>query len=379
MKKLLALSMIVVLAAMSVWVSTQASAAGFVVASDNGDAVISVNDTVDSTAFMAGKTVRIDGTVKGDVFCAGETVLIKGTVEGDVICGASTVTIEGVVKGDVRVAGATVVINGQVAGNVTAAGSDVSFGKSFTGGRDITAAGSTVLVAGTVTRDAFFGSEQLHIDGSIGRDVSASAGNMSVSEDAKVGGNVWYEAATKSETVSEKAVAGTVTFSQLDQDKQPTNNLTDYLVGILMLMALTVLVVLIAPRYVHIAALQPLRVVLLCFLLGLAAVILLPVLAILLIATGIGLLFGLVLLLVWLTLMMTAFAFVSYYVGNLVLQKRATNAVVVAAVGSAVVGLLLIVPFVNALVFMVGLFSGVGMQLWHIKYQFSKNPYSIAS
>ena len=61
------------------------------------------------------------------------------------------------------------------------------------------------------------------------------------------------------------------------------------------------------------------------------------------------------------------------------LQKRATHALLVALVGAVVLSIVLFIPLVNILVVIGVLCIGMGMQVLHLKYQFSKRPYKIVA
>lgn len=354
-------------------------AESFKVASDNGDATLAADKTVDGTAYLAGNNITVEGTVKGDLFCAGKTIVVKGTVEGDVICGGMTVTVGGTVLGDVRVAGSDVFVDGKVGGSVTAAGSSVVIKKDANIARDATLGASTTTIDGTVGRDVLGGSQTLQINGTVGRDVTAETESLQIMTGAQVAGNVTYTASEKG-SIADGTVKGKVGFTERQAGSEGRGfNFMGTLFGILSLVVLAVLATLLMPRFVHTAASLSFRGVLLAFLAGLAFVVLVPVLAIVLMSTVVGAYAAAVLLVAYVLVLIAAFVFASYYTGTLVLQKRAKNAVLVAAVGALVLGILLNIPILQILVFIAALLCGVGMQILHVKYQFSKQPYKIVS
>ncbi len=366
------LALFVVVAAAS-----SVNAAGFYVGSENGNANVPVGRTIDGSAFLAGTQVTVDGTIKGDLYCAGENVSIKGVVEGDVICAGSNVNITGAVLGDIRVAGAEINLGGATKGSALAAGSVVRTTTDFTLGGDLTVGAETAELWGSLGRDVLIGSGSTRLGATVARDASVYTDTISLDQTAKVAGNLWYKASERIQ-VPPGIVAGTTVFEQAPKDNSSDGfGIGSALVLVVGLMTLTVLAVLIAPRFIHTAASLEPREVVFAFLAGLAAVVLLPIVAVTLLVTIVGLWAGFVVLLVWLLLMVTAVVFAAYYVGTLVLQKRATHALLVGAVGALVVSILMLIPFINVIVFMLMLFIGVGMQIMHLKYQFSKDPYSI--
>lgn len=357
-------------------VATTAHAAGFAVGNDNGDAIVKADQTIDSSAFLAGNKVIVDGTVKGDLYCAGETVTINGTIEGDVLCAGATVEVNGTVQGDVRVAGSEVKLGGDVSGSVTTGGSTIVTTDAFKVARDFTAGGETASLDGQFGRDVHVGGSYLTLTGVVARDLSAETEDFTVEQDAKVTGSVWYK--SPREVVDNGAFMGKVHHEPATTDES-SFDISGILIGLLSLVALAVAGTLIMPRFVHVAASLPSRDVLLAFLIGFVAIILTPLLAILFFVTVIGWAVGVVLLLVWLLALVGSMVFASYYIGTLALQKRATNALLVALVGSAILGVLSVIPFVNVLAIILAVCIGVGMQVMHIKYQFSKDPYTITA
>src|SRR5690606_15328805 len=69
---------------------------------------VGANEVVDSTMWVAGRSIDLAGEVNGDVFCAGQNVSVTGTIRGDLLCAAQNITISGVITGDVRVAAQSV-------------------------------------------------------------------------------------------------------------------------------------------------------------------------------------------------------------------------------------------------------------------------------
>lgn len=358
-------------------VATTANAAGFFVGNEEGNASIGKSQVVDGTAFMAGSQVTVDGTVKGDLICAGEKVTISGTVEGDVICAGATVTVNGTVNGDVRVAGADVSLGSDVSGSVTAGGSQLTTTNEFKVGRDFTAGGETLSLSGLFGRDVHVSATSLTLRGSVERDFSADVETFTVEQGALVAGSTWYKSPQR--LADNGAFQGKVHHEEGSTRDESSTDIGGLLIGLLMLVVLAIVGVLLMPRFVHVASSLPVRDVLLAFLVGFVGILLTPLVGIILASTVVGLLVAFVLLLVWLLAITASGIFASYYVGTLVLQKRATNAILVALAGSAVLGILLLVPFVNVLVFILMVCVGVGMQIMHLKYQFSKDPYKITA
>ena len=378
MKRLKIAFIVAVVGVAGFFMASQAHAAGLYVATEKGDAVVAADKTVDSSAYLAGQNVLVEGTVKGDLYCAGDVVKISGTIEGDVLCGAQTsLMITGTVKGDIRVAASTVMIDGSVGSNATILARDTTMTKKAIVTGDVTGGTASFTLDGGIGRDLLIGSSVMKINGTVGRDVNAGLETLSIAPGAKIAGNLSYQS-TNEASIPEGVVAGKTTYTVMTQGSQEgTSGVAMALMVIAAFVILAVVVTLIMPKYVHEASIIPMRQAVLAFLLGFAAIILLPMLAVIAFVAMVGSLLGAVLLAAWLLLMLLSGVFFAYYVGALVLGKRGTHAIVVVLVGSVMIGIVLMVPVVNVILMLVLLGVGVGMQLLRLQYQFSKHPYKI--
>ena len=378
MKTLKVLVLALVVSSLGFFVS-QAHAAGFYASADKGTASIAADKTVDGAAYLTGDHIVVDGTVKGDVYCAGNEIHINGTVEGDVLCGGKNLTIGGTIKGDIRVAGSSVTVRGNIAGNATIAASDGNVTKEAIIGGDITGGVSTFVMDGSIGRDMLIGSGTTVLGGTVGRDVNAGIDTLTVNQGARVGGNLTYQGNTEA-TVPAGVVAGKTQFTKVENKAESASSKFSYALGfIVAFIILALLVTLVMPKYIHEASTITVRRALLAFLAGFAALILIPLASVILMSTIIGIPAGVVGIIVWALFIFLSSVFFAYYVGTLVLKKRARNALVVAMVGALIVGIALFIPVLNILVFMIALCVGIGMQLLHIQNQFSKHPYKIES
>ncbi len=359
------------------FVAPHVGALGHVVANEKGEVKIDATQVIDSTAYMAGERVVVGGTIKGDLFCAGNDIVVNGTVEGDVLCAGTNLTIGGTVHGDVRAAGNVVTLKAQVGGSASLAGNTVTIDKGAIVQRDITGGASTLNLDGTVKRDMLLGTGVMNFGGTVGRDVHASISSLSVRNEAKVGGNFIYQS-EKQQNLPAGVVAGQTNFTErTDQTAADGSWIKATLWTIVSFIVLALGVTLLVPKYLHEASSVSVRTVMLAFLVGFAALLLLPFASILVMATIVGIPLGMVGMLVWLIMACVSSVFTAYYIGGLILRKRATNALLVVLVGALVVGLLMLIPGINVLVFIITLCVGMGLQAMHIRHQFSKRPYTI--
>jgi cytoskeletal protein CcmA (bactofilin family) len=151
--------------------------------------------------------VIIEGTVDGDLFAIAGDVDISGTVQGDVIgLVGGSVRISGEVTGSVRVAAVETQITGEVGDDVAVAALEVAVDGEV--GRDLLAAAGGVDLAGRVGRDVRLQSLRLSIDGVVGADVLARVDSLTVGEGATVGGDLLYRASADASVADGAVVDG---------------------------------------------------------------------------------------------------------------------------------------------------------------------------
>ena len=134
-----------------------------------------------------GQTVTIPAgeTVASDLYVFAGTVRVEGTVDGDLVATGGTIDVPGTVTGDVLAAGGNISIGGSVGGDARVAGGSLSLGSV---GEDLAAAGGQVTLSpsGTVGEDMLASAGRLSVDGSVTGDLTASAGQYD--KTGKVGG-----------------------------------------------------------------------------------------------------------------------------------------------------------------------------------------------
>src|SRR5512133_1482124 len=118
--------------------------------------VIKTDEVIDDDLYITAGTFVLDGTVNGDLIALGQTITINGKVDGDVMAAGQTIVVNGTVTGAVRMAGSVLLLGEQasVGGDVIAAGYSLETRAGSTIGQDLVFAGSQILLAGDVARNA---------------------------------------------------------------------------------------------------------------------------------------------------------------------------------------------------------------------------------
>lgn len=246
-----------------------------------------------------------DEVEDGDVYLAATSARVEGTVEGDFVASTGSLTISGTVTGDVLVVSqGKVLVTGEIQGSLRGAAREVVV--EGTVGHDVAVLAVTTRIKGSVERDAllFAGSVTLdgavggnvngrmvtaNINGPVGNDVDIAVGRLNLGPNAEVGGDVLYRSGSDADIAPTAQVA-----SQLE--RLPTRGSFTLelvltiatIIGFFgFLFAGVVLLWLFrgtAPRAVAAVEQHPLR----CAGIGVATLIVVPILVVLLIVTLVG-------------------------------------------------------------------------------------------
>ena len=366
-------SMLAVVAAGNFMAHDAMAAAKF----EGGEAsYVRADDTVDGNAYLSGNSIRVEGTVNGDVFCAGRSIIISGTVNGDVICAGSTLNIQGKVAGDVRLAGESITLSSEIGGSATVYGNTVTVESSATIARDATLGGSDVLINGAVGRDVVATATNATLNGKIGRDVEGVYDALTIADDATVGGKVSY--ASNTDAVVRGSVSGEVTRHEMQgYSGRKAPGLADAVAALMMsvvwILAVALALLLILPKKTRtITNLSP-RQAVLATAIGFMALFALPILAIILLVSIVGLPLGAIVLFAWLILILTSMAVAAVYIGRLLAAKWPMPIIPATMLGGLLLIVACMIPLLNVLVVITAVSFGVGAVLYGIRGEHEKD------
>jgi hypothetical protein len=160
--------------------------------------------------FAIGKSVEISGIVNGDVYALAGDVIIDGVVNGDVLVCGGSVDIGGKVTQNCRLLGGQVLISGAIGNNVTAISGNLQVLPSAVIG------GSLVITAANVDLTARVGSEvtvvasNLRLSGDLEKGLQAYVGQMRITSKAVIKGCVEYKSGSPAWIESGASIGGEV-------------------------------------------------------------------------------------------------------------------------------------------------------------------------
>lgn len=337
---------------------------------------VDATETIDDTLLAAAETVLIKGDVTGDLMVAGQRVEVDGNIGGNLIAFAETVTVRGVIGGTVISAAARVELReASTGGDLWAAAEIVVLDEPSKVGGNATVAGDQALVGAAVGKDLTALGETIEVGGRLGGDLSAYAGEIRLLATSAVEGDarLRLESEDQLQRESGSRIDGELEFLPLPEELEPESRysrvefylwqlarlVSAVLVGLAVLWLFPALGVLSVSAGVD--GLKTAGV-------GLIALIVMPILALIVAFSVIGLPFSLITIGLWLVILYLAKIVVGVFLGRTLLAntEQADNLFLVVLAGIALIVLVVNLPWIGGLVSLVITIVGAGLLVQHL-------------
>jgi cytoskeletal protein CcmA (bactofilin family) len=166
------------------------------------------NDIIGNDLIVACKTLKMYGEVREDLLAGGLHLSIGNMVSQDLTAGGYSINLDGSVGDDVRLAGANVHIDGTVMGDLVVFGANLVISGDVMG--DVIAGGGNIEITGNIngTLDARCG--QIRVDGNIDRSAVIAAHRLNISSKSSLGGNLTYTSSYEAKIEDGAQIAGEV-------------------------------------------------------------------------------------------------------------------------------------------------------------------------
>lgn len=333
-----------------------------------GSYTLPANEVVHGDLIVGGTDIRIEGTVEGDLISFSRSVTVNGTVKGDLIAFARDIRVSGTVTDDVRGFAQYVTIEGKVGKHVTAFCQTLELREKSEIGANVYGFVGEAQVNGHLLRNlVLYAGESVlagHVDGA----VRIQGDRLTVASGARIPGTLVYRSHRKP-VIESGAQIGKLDFVQVVRKPRYTQA-GFYLkqairyAGTLLLAAL--LIWLMPGPFERVTA----NVGSLGrgAGLGLLLVVSIPVAALILMITMVGLPIGLIMGGLYAILLYGGHLFVGAWVGAKLLSRPEGK---LATIGAAAVGLLIyraskFIPFVGTLVTFLAAVIGLGAICYEI-------------
>jgi cytoskeletal protein CcmA (bactofilin family) len=155
--------------------------------------------------------VVIEGVVDGDLIAfAAEEVVVSGEVSGSVTAVAPVVSVDGVVGGSVRATASRVEVSGSVDGDLVGAAVTVDLSPESSVDGDVLIWAYRMTASGVIGADLEGTQRVLELEGEIEGDIDVTVGRLVVTGPLEVGGDLGYRSASEAEGLDQADVGGVV-------------------------------------------------------------------------------------------------------------------------------------------------------------------------
>ena len=326
--------------------------------------------------YAAAEMILISGPASGDVVIAGQRLSLDGPVAEDVIAAGEIITLNGDVGDDIRAAGRLIQINGKVGDHIVAAGETVTLGPQSNVGSWAWLAGHQVEVLGRVGQQLKIAAEEVIIAGEIMGEVEIMAEEVEILSDAVIHGPLTVQSPNPPEIAAGARILGEVNHIPMPEiDYAPVAKLM-LLIGVIYMLGLIltgIVYFLMFPKFSISTGRQIEQNPLITLGLGFVVLLLTPLVIVLLLSTGVGILLGAVVAAAYIVMVVLGGMTGVIYVSDVTLRRlfnkeTASKGVMVATLIGAFVllGMVQIIPFIGSLVVLLLTVMGIGA----LKYQF---------
>lgn len=335
-----------------------------------------VQGSHNNSVYEAASNVTIQGTINGDVFCAGQTITIDAKVNGDVLCAGQNITLNGTVSGNVRLAGQTVDLNGKVTRSASIAGQSITLSSTAAVGRDLSLAGQSASVDAPVARDITGAVQTLDLSKPVGRNVLLHSNQVNLYSGAIVIGSLTYTSPHTLNQYSGAHVRGPITYHKSSAHNVSLN--AGFFIGaklywFVALIVFSVALVALFPRLFREWNVTWGSRFWWAVLAGFVAMFVVPVVAIILAFTLIGIPLAIVLALLWIVEAFLTVPLSAYFVGSLVVPRF--HPLLLVLIGVVILGIVELIPILGWIVGFAAYWLGSGMLLMGLQRHYRRPTY----
>jgi len=149
---------------------------------------LAAGEVIHTDLIVSADSTRIDGDVEGDLITFSRSVTVNGHIKGDIIAFSQELRVNGPVDGNVRAFVQNLQLYGTVAHNVLAWAGDVNLDQDGKVNGTLTAGSGHLEVNGKLVGDLLAFSGDVDINGQLGRNARIRGGHLTIGSRAEIAG-----------------------------------------------------------------------------------------------------------------------------------------------------------------------------------------------
>ncbi len=171
------------------------------------------DEAINDDLYAGGGEITLAGSLLGDFYAGGGNILINGPVRGDLVIAGGTVNILGDVGDDIRVGGGNILIQSKVSGDVLAGGGQINIAGGEIEG-DVFIGGGMIRIDAPVKGDIRAGGGEIYINSSVGGNIFANTDRLTLGPKAVVKGDINYKSPREMVKEGGSQVLGKINFEE---------------------------------------------------------------------------------------------------------------------------------------------------------------------
>jgi len=339
---------------------------------------LKADQVVNSDYFAAGEKVEISGTVNGDVYVAGGQVLIDGTINGDLLAAGGTIIMSGKVSEDARIAGGQVTIPGSIGRNLTITAGNVDITNSATISGNLVSGVGNITIGAPIQGNIVAGAGNMLLANTVSGNIDAGIGTMRLTSKAQVNGTLNYWSEEPGSIDKSASIAGTVNFHQTQDSEESEEKARGILSGISFVSTLASFITTLVlgwlllhffPNGVRTISDTLRNHPWKTLGIGIAAFLIIPIIAVLLLITILGIPLGLLLLGVYIVLVYISRIFVIFWFGSYISRRidRKSSDLWILVIGAIVYYLIGFIPLIGGITEIIATLIGFGALIFTVR------------
>ena len=345
---------------------------------EEGMLIVEATETIDDTLLIAASTVRIEGHVTGTVVAAAQSIEVLGRIDGNLIAAAQNISVSGSVGQLLIGTSSSLDVEGaQIGGDIIYAGERLAIDDESKVEGNGVIAGARMAMDGELAKDLYVFTELAEIRGTVGRSLEAFANRIWLKDNAHIKGDLrWRSDNPQSLEQDDSArVDGEITQLELPDElknQSPFTSIEFYLWQLAqfvsaVLVGLVLLWMFPSVRDMSIGsggeALKSVGI-------GLVLILSLPMIALILAITIIGLPFGIVTFFAWIAGIYVAKVAIGLIVGYMMIPDSDSRVLPIVA-GMAALIVAINVPWIGGVISFLVTVLGLGILAMAVLDHFS--------
>ncbi|PXF60029.1 MAG: hypothetical protein C4B59_09930 [Candidatus Methanogaster sp.] len=320
-------------------------------------------EVLEDDLIVAGGTIMIDGDVFGDLIAAGGDIEVAGRVDDDAWITGGSLIIDGEIGDDLRAVGGAIHLRGSVADNAMIAGGTIAASSNSAVGGDLDVAGGSIEITGHVGRDLSCGGGSVVLGGAVDGNATIFADDIRILQSARIQGDLEYTSDKEIE-IPAGTVMGDVVYKRSEKKVEDIySKITSSIISFLSILLIGLLMVRFAGNTTIRVSDTIATHILKSLGSGVLLLIAIPLIALILMITLIGLPLGLIVLFAYIVILYISKIFVGLAIGRRTVtyaKKEISSPYWHLVVGLIVIAFATKLPLVGFLISLIVILVGLG-------------------